>query len=79
MSALTDILDQPDDPRPIVEIALDLLSEHDRDAITEAMMGPNHTSKTIHTAFDSDGAVRDAGKTPSVAAIDGYCRRRGWK
>lgn len=79
MSALTAVLDQPDDNRPVVEIALDLLSEHDRDAITEAMMGPYHTSKTIHTAFDSDGAVRDAGATPSVAAIDGYRRRKGWK
>lgn len=79
MSALTEILEQEDDPRPVVEIALDLLNEHDRDAIIEAMMGGYHTSKRIHTAFDSDGAVRDAGKTPTVAAIDGYRRRKGWK
>lgn len=79
MSLLQEILDEPDDNRSAVDIALDLLNEHDRDAITEALMGPYHTSKTIHTAFDSDGRIRDACATPSVSAIEGYRRRKGWR
>lgn len=79
MSALTEILEQEDDNRSTVDIALDLLNDHDRDAITEAMMGGYHTDKTIHTAFDSDGVVRDAGRTPTVAAVSGYRARKGWK
>lgn len=76
---MQEILDQPDDNRSSVDIALDLLSEEDRDAITDAMMGGYHHDKTIHNAFKSDGAVRDAGKTPTVAAIHGYRTRKGWK
>lgn len=79
MSALTDILDEPDDNRSQVDIALDLLNEHDRSAILEALMGGYNTDKTIHTAFDTDGQVRDAGATPSVASIDGWRRRKGYK
>lgn len=79
MSALQDVLDEPDDARSAVEIALEMLDEHDQDAVTEALMGPYHTSKRIHTAFSSVDRIRDAGCTPSVASIDGYRRRRGWR
>ena len=78
MSRLQDILEEPEDPRSAVEIALDLLNEHDRDAMEAALRSSLYPSKQLHTAFATDGKVRDAGKVPSADAIYSFRRRNGW-
>ena len=78
MSELQEILAEPDDTRPVVEIALDLLSEHDREAMEAALRSSLYPSKQLHTAFATDGAVRDANKVPSADLIYKYRRRNGW-
>ncbi|GAA1645694.1 hypothetical protein GCM10009700_35120 [Brevibacterium sanguinis] len=78
MSALTDMLQEPDDPRSSVEIALDLLCDSDREAMEDALRNSQFPSRQLRTAFATDGVVADAGRVPTADAIYNYRRRAGW-
>ncbi|MGV2822452.1 hypothetical protein ABZX73_16400 [Brevibacterium casei] len=78
MSALTEILEEPQDPRSMIEIALDLLCDEDREAMEAALRNSQFPSKQLRTAFASDGVVADNGKIPTAEAIYQYRRRNGW-
>ena len=78
MSDLQKALAEPDDPRPLIEQALDLLSEDDRDAIEQALASSQYPSSQIANALAMDGKVRDAGKVPAADSIYKYRRRKGW-
>lgn len=78
MSELQNILAEPDDPRSVVEIAMDLLSEHDREAFESALRNSQFPSSQLSVAIRTDGKVRDAGLNVSRDAIYNYRRGRGW-
>lgn len=79
MSELEKILAEPDDPRSSVEIAMDLLDDSDRTAFEAALRSSQYPSSQLQVALATVGAIRDAGKVPTVAAIDSFRRSRGWK
>lgn len=78
MSALTDILSEPDDNRSTVEIAMDLLDEEDRAAFEAALRSSMYPTSQLRVALASVGAIVDANRVPSKAAIDSYRRSRGY-
>lgn len=78
MTDLQTILAEPEDTRPLIEQAMDLLNEHDREAFENALRSSLYPSPQLRTALASDGAIRDAGKIPSADTIHKYRKARGW-
>lgn len=79
MNDILNILAEPEDTRPQVEIALDYLEEEEAEAMLAALQNKLFPSKQLHTAFNTVGVLRDKGLVPSTDNISKYRVRRGWK
>lgn len=79
MSDILNLLAEPEDTRPQVEIALDYLEEEEAEAMLTALQNKLFPSKQLHTAFNTVGVLRDKGLVPSTDTITKYRTRRGWK
>lgn len=79
MSDILNLLAEPEDTRPQVEIALDYLEEEEAEAMLTALQNNLFPSKQLHTAFNTVGVLRDKGVVPSTDTITKYRTRRGWK
>lgn len=79
MSDILNLLAEPEDTRPQVEIALDYLEEEEAEAMLTALQNNLFPSRQLHTAFNTVGVLRDKGVVPSTDTITKYRTRRGWK
>ncbi|MGO2037011.1 MAG: hypothetical protein ACTH2U_11075 [Brevibacterium sp.] len=76
-SRLQDILAEPEDTRPLIEQAMDLLQDEDREAFEQALYSSQFPSSQLVVALATDAAVRDADKVPSVDNVTKWRKRKG--